>query len=106
VKALDPEAYEKGEPILVPIFGRGRALEVIPASRVDEGLIGDLTAFLCGACSCQVKERNPGFDLLMVADWQQQLFGDRPLPPPPDTGLGSQSAGPKLRPIPSGKSSR
>ncbi len=103
IKALDQEAFERDEPIMMPVFGRGRALEVVPASRVDEGLIGDLTAFLCGACSCQVKERNPGFDLLMSVDWQDKLFGDGPLPPPPDTGLGSQSAGPKLRPIPSGK---
>lgn len=106
IRALDQEAFERDEPIVMPVFGRGRALEVIPASRVDEGLIGDLTAFLCGACSCQVKERNPGFDLLISVDWQDKLFGNGPLPPPPDTGLGSQSAGPKLRPIPSGKTAK
>ena len=29
----------------------------------------DAAAFLIGKCSCQVKEQNPGVDLLMKADW-------------------------------------
>ena len=73
---FEPGAIESGEPLVVPVFGRGRALEVIPADQLDAGLIEDLTLFLCGACSCQVKERNPGFDLLMSADWEHELFGE------------------------------
>lgn len=73
---LDPASKKAGEPLVVPVFGRGRALEVIPANQVDDGLIEDLTLFLCGACSCQVKERNPGFDLLLNTDWNKELFGD------------------------------
>ncbi len=30
-------------------------------------------AFVTGACSCQVKEQNPGFDLLLNADWNKLL---------------------------------
>lgn len=71
-----PEAVKEGQPLVVPVFGRGRALEVLPGQLVNAGLIGDLTAFLCGACSCQVKERNPGFELLMTAAWEVELFGD------------------------------
>lgn len=73
---FEPDAVNSGEPLVVPIFGRGRALEVIPAKQLDAGLIEDLTLFLCGACSCQVKERNPGFDLLMTANWERELFGE------------------------------
>lgn len=80
---FDPEAVKNKQPLVVPVFGRGRALEVLPADRLDAGMIGDLTRYLCGACSCQVKERNPGFDLLLQADWDRELFGDAALPPPP-----------------------
>ncbi|MEZ6132020.1 MAG: hypothetical protein R3C59_25440 [Planctomycetaceae bacterium] len=73
---FEPDTFRKGIPLVVPVFGRGRALEVIPAERVDAGLIEDLTLFLCGACSCQVKEQNPGFDLLISTAWNRELFGD------------------------------
>ncbi|MEZ6135114.1 MAG: hypothetical protein R3C53_09415 [Pirellulaceae bacterium] len=76
------EAFEQGEPLLVPVFGRGRALEVIPASDVSPELIQDLTLYLSGACSCQVKEQNPGFDLMIDADWDSELFGDQENRPP------------------------
>ncbi|QDT08454.1 hypothetical protein [Planctomycetes bacterium K23_9] len=72
---IEGSAYRNGEPLVVPIFGRGRALEVIPANELSDQLIDDLTVFLSGACSCQVKERNPGFDLLITADWDTELFG-------------------------------
>ena len=57
--ALYPDAVKKKEPLVIPVFGRGRALEVIPASQINTQLVEDLTLFLCGACSCQVKEMNP-----------------------------------------------
>lgn len=81
---FEPDAIKNQQPLVVPVFGRGRALEVLPADRLDAGMIGDLTRYLCGACSCQVKERNPGFDLLLQADWDRELFGaSGELPPPP-----------------------
>ena len=54
-RGLRPEADSSGEPLFVPVFGRGRALEVIPADDLDGGLVEALTVFLCSACSCQVK---------------------------------------------------
>ena len=30
-------------------------------------------SFLCGPCSCRVKESNPGIDLLLRADWESSL---------------------------------
>jgi hypothetical protein len=64
---------------VVPIFGRCRALEVIPHWEVDEVAIEDLTNFVCSACSCQVKQANPGFDLLVSANWEERLFaGSKP----------------------------
>lgn len=31
----------------------------------------DCMVFLAGACSCQVKDQNPGMDLLMSWDWEK-----------------------------------
>lgn len=92
--------YDTG-PVVVPVFGRGRALEVIPASELTAPMIEDLTAYLCGACSCQVKERNPGFDLLLTNDWERKLFDDEG--PPRSEPLGLNRS-PKFLTIPPGKS--
>lgn len=104
------EAFAAGEPLIIPVFGRGRALEVIPASQLNAELIHDLTEFLCGACSCQVKEQNPGFDLLLSTNWNAALFGENSEGPPPEAAAGNgqrkandQNREPELVPIPSGR---
>ena len=103
---FEPDSISSGESLVVPVFGRGRALEVIPAMQLDEGLIEDLTLFLCGACSCQVKERNPGFDLLMTANWERELFGEdaEELASQMIAAATTTSVEPVLVPIPSGSS--
>ena len=104
VHALYPDAVKKKEPLVIPVFGRGRALEVIPASQINLQLVEDLTLFLCGACSCQVKEMNPGFDLLMSTDWKTELFGEDADEPTIDRADSEESDGlPVLIPIPSGR---
>jgi hypothetical protein len=100
---FQPEAFAEKQPLLIPVFGRGRALEVIPANRVDEKLIEELTMFLCGACSCQVKESNPGFDLLITAAWDRELFGEGGLIPPPPKKIGDRGKEPRLLPIAPGR---
>lgn len=58
-------------PIAFPVFGRGRALcslhakDLVKPSELQRSL-----EFLCRACSCQVKELNPGLDLLLTTDWE------------------------------------
>lgn len=49
---------------IAPVFGRGRVLNVLSASKLESETVGDWTRYLCSACSCQVKQQNPGFDLL------------------------------------------
>jgi hypothetical protein len=98
------ESSQTDEPLLVPVFGKGRALEVLTASQVDRPLVSDLTMFLCGACSCQVKERNPGFDLWMSVDWNRELFGESGDVPEAVSTLARKSSTPKTLVIPPGKS--
>ncbi|MDB4331594.1 hypothetical protein OAA27_00845 [bacterium] len=98
---IRPDAVARGEPIAVPIFGRGRALEVIPVGDLNPSLMADLTLFLSGACSCQVKDQNPGFDLLFDANWNGELFEEGFKPPPAKSG--GQNRRPELLDIPPGR---
>lgn len=110
LKGFHANRVADDEPLIVPVFGRGRALEVIPAAQLNADLMHDLTEFLCGACSCQVKEQNPGFDLLLSTNWNAALFGEDSEGPPPEAAAGngqnkgtSQNNEPELVPIPSGR---
>lgn len=55
--------------LIAPVFGRGRVLSSQPTSEWTDERIDSVTFFLTGPCSCQVKEMNPGSDLLICADW-------------------------------------
>jgi hypothetical protein len=65
-------------PIAFPVFGRGRALCSLHGADLakSDGLRQSLE-FLCRACSCQVKELNPGVDLLLSADWETIFDAER-----------------------------
>ncbi len=104
LQGFRPAAFDQEQPLIVPFFGRGRALEIIPADQFNAALVGDLTRFLCGACSCQVKEQNPGFDLFFNVRWNRELFGDAAFRPPAAEGLlQRKSSEPTYVPIPSGR---
>jgi hypothetical protein len=64
---------EIGEPVVIPVFGRGRALGVLAGDEIESQNIQDVIAFLLNPCSCLIKIANPGFDLLMRADWNTLL---------------------------------
>jgi hypothetical protein len=55
------------------VFGRGRVLGAWPAEGFGDEQIDEACLFLLGACSCQVKRLNPGWDLLLNADWNEKL---------------------------------
>lgn len=62
-------AQAKG-PLVAPIFGAGRVLDILSGEELDPEAYGSVAAYVCGACSCQVKDQNPGWDLLLTANWQ------------------------------------
>ena len=78
------------EPIAIPIFGRGRTYYALVGQGIQADTIEDNCRFICGDCSCQVKEQNPGVDMLMSVAWDTQVRGtalpDRELPAL--TGIG------------------
>ncbi len=72
---------ERTDPMIFPVFGRGRALLPLIGAGITADNIQNSAAFLVGACSCEVKDLNPGFDLLLSADWDELLSIDgKPLP--------------------------
>jgi hypothetical protein len=67
---LEPDLGDYvGEPMAFPIFGRGRALEPLIGAGIHLDNILEAATYLCGACSCEIKDQNPGIDLLLAADW-------------------------------------
>ena len=81
---LDKDMESK--PMLFPAFGKGRVLAPLVGNGInEENALGDC-GYLCGPCSCQVKNQNPGMDILVKADWWSALEGssviaDKELPP-------------------------
>ena len=70
-------------PMAFPIFGRGRLLGCLHGAELDADNLFEVVNFLCGECSCQVKELNPGIDLPIAADWRA-IFAR--IGPAPDSG--------------------
>lgn len=61
------------KPMAFPIFGRGRALYALIGDGIRDSNIERACSFLTGWCSCQVKEQNPGVDILMSVNWDQMI---------------------------------
>ena len=74
-----------GQPMAFPVFGRGRALYALIGKGINHETIDEACRFLIGPCSCQVKEQNPGTDLLMTVPWDDLVNAtieiDTALPP-------------------------
>lgn len=76
--ASEPDLNDFDEPMVFPVFGRGRALLPLIGDGITADNIHDSAAFLVGACSCEVKDLNPGFDILLAANWDVLLFKEAP----------------------------
>ncbi|MBI1388851.1 MAG: hypothetical protein GC154_10435 [bacterium] len=81
----DLPMYED-QPMVFPIYGQGRALYALIGSGINRETVEQAGEFLVGPCSCQIKEENPGVDLLIPVDWKagvtDRMVLDRPTPSP------------------------
>ncbi len=59
------------EPLVFAVYGRGRAMPPYVGKGITAENLADCTAFLAGACSCMVKDQNPGKDLLIQCNWDK-----------------------------------
>jgi hypothetical protein len=78
------------EPWIAVVFGRGRVLGAWRAADFQDDEIEEVCLFLAGACSCQVKRQNPGWDLLLRCDWEERL---QAMGLPPDPNVSATNAG-------------
>jgi len=82
---LSPEAAEHSGAIVIPVFGQGRAVVLMMGEYIADQYIKRVAEFLTGACSCEVKSLNPGFDILIPVDWiggiTEEYVFDAELPP-------------------------
>lgn len=84
-EAITRKIFMESEPLesssgslLFPVFGQGRVLPALHGSTLTEAQISRWATFLCNGCSCQIKELNPGFDLLLAADWPKPALSAQP----------------------------
>jgi hypothetical protein len=88
--AGDPDVAGKPGPVALAVFGRGRSYYALAGKDISAEGIEEHCRFLTGDCSCEVKAQNPGFDVLLAADWQHAVMGSSrdEVPPSELRGIG------------------
>ena len=71
----EPDLASFDEPMVFPVYGRGRALYALVGAGITERNILEACHFVVAGCSCEIKAQNPGTDLLMSVDWETALAG-------------------------------
>jgi hypothetical protein len=73
------------QPMVFAVYGRARVLEPYVGKGITVDNLTQLVDFVTGACSCQVKDANPGVDLLTTWNWdataERMAAKDSPLDP-------------------------
>ncbi len=84
-KSLPEKIYKKSEPIVFPIFARGRMIGAILEKDLNTETLRRLCEYIAGECSCEIKSRNPGFDTFIPVGWNlekmKSLISEVILPP-------------------------
>jgi hypothetical protein len=88
-KDLEDEA---SEPIVFPIFGRGRTLPPLIGAGITVDNLMECMGYVSGPCSCQIKDQNIGGDLLITWNWEataEQLAANDPITDPAENNVPS-----------------
>lgn len=86
------------QPQAFPVFGRGRVLYALVGRGIMPATVDTACKFIAGPCSCQVKNMNPGFDLLLSYRWDDAVAGSMI-----SDALPQESEQPVLLTIPPGR---
>jgi hypothetical protein len=79
--SVEPDLRDEeiaGEPMVFPVFGRGRALYALVGLGINADMIKEAAEFLTGPCQCTVKVENPGVDLLLPVRWDDYVVPTEP----------------------------
>lgn len=87
-----------GEVMAFAVFGQGRMLPALVGKGITAENIAEVAAFLCGRCSCEIKDQNPGMDLLMTADWSALVDEPAAVPPLP-SAIAERATKPAEAPV-------
>ena len=82
----EEDLAELKKPMAFAVFGRGRVLPGLIGAGINADVIEKTCRVLLAACSCDLKELHPGFELPLAADW----LGPTP-PAPPGRASSSPS---------------
>ncbi len=85
----EADLSELSEPIVMPVFGRGRAYLSLAGKGINPKMLETTCRFLIADCSCEVKRLNPGVDLLFSVDWDGSITGTVAEDPPSPSPTGS-----------------
>ncbi|MCH8922978.1 MAG: hypothetical protein IIA67_07500 [Planctomycetes bacterium] len=116
----------KDEAMVFAVYGRARVMPPCIGKGITPQNLGDYVVFSMGPCSCEVKDQNPGMDLLSQWDWKKsatalaELFGNetgnetllqtddflRLLVTPPSNFDTEKDAKPKVKDEPKGGAAR
>lgn len=109
--SIEPDLRDEelvDQPMVFPVFGRGRALYALVGQGINADMIAEAAVFLTGACQCTVKAENPGVDLLLPVRWDDfievsepeevdlplvGLGGGLPLAQPADASIANAATG-------------
>lgn len=86
----EPDLEDLNQPMAFPVIGRGRVLYALVGKGIFQDTIAIASRFVVGPCSCQVKDQNPGFDLLMNVDWDEKVGGEV---------ISKEASGERVKPI-------
>lgn len=81
-------------PMAFPVFGRGRALYALVDGGIAPDLVEEACMYIAGRCTCEVKDLNPGIDLLMSTNWEAVVGVSQmtPIEPPSVAELAAVQA--------------
>jgi len=81
----ESDLRELDGPMAFPVFGRGRVLYALVGEGINDDTLHEACSTLVGPCTCQVKDQNPGLDLVTSIAWdsliEPQVEIDKELPP-------------------------
>ncbi len=60
-------------PMVFPIYGRGRSLYALAGKGINPKTIRQACTLVAGPCSCDIKDENPGIDLLFAVNWDARI---------------------------------
>ncbi|MEX2214551.1 MAG: hypothetical protein WD768_10510 [Phycisphaeraceae bacterium] len=75
LEGWDPKLTDRSKPMAFAFFGLGRVLPPLVGDLIEPRYIEDASIFLVGRCSCQIKNDNPGWDVLMPVEWDGAIEG-------------------------------